>query len=1429
MNDRERCYLQKGQTILLSTKRDGSNPERYEIQEVIGEGGSAVCYKALREQDGNVQIGKLKEFYPLNVMQGGAAWCCALERLQSGQLVPCSGTVDKFGEMCSAYLESYYMLRRQEAECDYNQILSNYIQDGQPLYGCPDAGDSRTPTVYVWSSGAEGKNFAQYLAAVRENPSASPDTSLHDIIRIVRTLTDCISTMHTAGLMHLDIKPSNFLIKYNSCMEIDPNQIVLFDINTMQNVNGKLSLYGGTPGYMAPELKRGKADNRSDIYSLGAMLFYALVISDKLPDELYQKDYYQHLHTLLLHSKLMRNADARYDAGLLSTLSKILRKCLAHEPSRRYPSCIPLLQDLERAELLAKQYDVSNALGMNKQYVLMDKTENGITDPVIVMQKLLYEHPLYEALKERTGKIRVLVIGAGNYSQKFVDTALQAAQMKDCQLCITVLSSMPEEDLKQYLEFRTELPRFVEIAPTRQDMEQAGDPQKYGKLCFCSLAEAADAQESTTFTFRKNEPEHNREIVRRIVTHSKDVYHYVFVSVGDEKQNKAIATLFSEQLTQYNSQCPVCYVTEKNKKPTRNEERSKQYPVCINEKITPETITPQLEQMAFNTHISWKDTLNLNMQKEYAAFCSNAYNYASSMAFVLSVKYKLHSIGIDGTSAELAEQFQQNVLDRRHTDAAAEQNYRTLVALEHRRWVLEKVTDGWRAPRDAHGNLSLQSCVRNRMVRNELECTHPCIAFSTEALPLSSELYQADGKKKWDDPEISETLDELDRISVMLYQCFAFEAKRIKDANPLQCEDIMALRNLLSEEDAEVKYAYKQFLFCLKNILNGVESYSKQYDRYANTLLDAVKSLPQDQQKEVGKRMELIKQTFFPVKEANLHRHYKLYDAVFIEKIPFILTYRMVSSMGCAFVDGHEHGGCNEDVFSDVASATVLCPQQLVYLYYFRKDSSLSLLKEKLEGILYYLQCRSMACQVSMAIVCPDTLSAEKRSTLAKQMQELPIETQIIDVGSQPDAEAAFLQYLARKKVQMFDGSNRVFGSLSEDTHFMQALQEQAISYFEFDWHHKHFCSCTEGTRFLQYITDTSYISVTDMFALMYARNTKLHFPEYSDDYETLWNIYTGNYLEDISFTNGVTNWNRLCDFLAKYETNHGTLCKFSYLESKKPKDQTLQSYLPEYTRKTLQKLLKSLKHHTLVDETSSVVSHTSDTCCLTVKTTEVCSAALKTLLKNPMLLQEYYAPQVVCIADEIFIRYRDMTVQDAPVGNNLLEARFSVNLLKQLEQAGYIRDLKVDENKNVSFLYATPGIKRLLTKAGEILEIYTYYEVLKQGYFDSVACGYEFNWKEKAVQNELDLVLTKGFSSIIVECKAVLKLEQDFYQKLDSLASHFGIGTTKVMVGNLYKDTFSSHNKIQLLRSEQMNIHTFHKQEDILHIGKKLRDLLEP
>ncbi len=98
-------------------------------------------------------------------------------------------------------------------------------------------------------------------------------------------LADALYYAHQRGLVHLDIKPSNVLIAADG-------QPMLLDFHLAREIeelrNNSISRLGGTPGYMSPEqtaatdalrggtLDTAQIDGRSDIYSLGVLLYESL-------------------------------------------------------------------------------------------------------------------------------------------------------------------------------------------------------------------------------------------------------------------------------------------------------------------------------------------------------------------------------------------------------------------------------------------------------------------------------------------------------------------------------------------------------------------------------------------------------------------------------------------------------------------------------------------------------------------------------------------------------------------------------------------------------------------------------------------------------------------------------------------------------------------------------------------------------------------------------------------------------------------------------------------------------------------------------------------------------------------------------------------------------------------------------------------------
>ncbi|WP_022799417.1 protein kinase domain-containing protein [Thermus islandicus] len=107
--------------------------------------------------------------------------------------------------------------------------------------------------------------------------------NLKQAAAILARVADALRHIHAQGIVHRDIKPGNVMVLKGALREdgVDPRGVRLMDFGIAAGkVLTRLTITGariGTPVYMSPEQAKGqKLDHRSDIYSLGIVLYEAL-------------------------------------------------------------------------------------------------------------------------------------------------------------------------------------------------------------------------------------------------------------------------------------------------------------------------------------------------------------------------------------------------------------------------------------------------------------------------------------------------------------------------------------------------------------------------------------------------------------------------------------------------------------------------------------------------------------------------------------------------------------------------------------------------------------------------------------------------------------------------------------------------------------------------------------------------------------------------------------------------------------------------------------------------------------------------------------------------------------------------------------------------------------------------------------------------
>jgi serine/threonine-protein kinase len=180
----------------------------------------------------------------------------------------------------------------------------------------------------------QGRNLAE---VVREGPLPARQAA-----RYLKAIAEAIHFAHQRGILHRDLKPSNVLLD-----QFDQPRVTDFGLAKQMKADSDLTRSGqvlGSPNFMPPEQaasKHGQVGPPSDVYSLGAILYYLLAgrppfAAETLADALQQVCQSEPAPLRLWNPSVPRD------------LETMCLKCLEKEPRRRYATAQELADELGR-------------------------------------------------------------------------------------------------------------------------------------------------------------------------------------------------------------------------------------------------------------------------------------------------------------------------------------------------------------------------------------------------------------------------------------------------------------------------------------------------------------------------------------------------------------------------------------------------------------------------------------------------------------------------------------------------------------------------------------------------------------------------------------------------------------------------------------------------------------------------------------------------------------------------------------------------------------------------------------------------------------------------------------------------------------------------------------------------------------------------
>ena len=162
---------------------------------------------------------------------------------------------------------------------------------------------------------------------------------LDKVLRVLREGLSALAHAHGVGLVHRDIKPENLLIAPNGSLQITDFGLAL----AFRQKFGGATSQSGTPQFASPEQLLGeRVDQRSDLYSLAAVAYYALLGRPPFPG-ITPEQVLARQTTNQLPDEIERREDVN------PALREVLDRALRADPAGRYESAAEFLEAVNQA------------------------------------------------------------------------------------------------------------------------------------------------------------------------------------------------------------------------------------------------------------------------------------------------------------------------------------------------------------------------------------------------------------------------------------------------------------------------------------------------------------------------------------------------------------------------------------------------------------------------------------------------------------------------------------------------------------------------------------------------------------------------------------------------------------------------------------------------------------------------------------------------------------------------------------------------------------------------------------------------------------------------------------------------------------------------------------------------------------------------
>jgi serine/threonine-protein kinase len=196
-------------------------------------------------------------------------------------------------------------------------------------------GGEKRSRIYMVMEWCEGR----LLRNILDDGRISHERAIH----IACGVLEALDYIHANGVVHRDLKPENIMVD-------EHDHIKLIDFGIASDSSARRLTYAnftatlGTPNYISPEQVKGKrGDNRSDIYSIGVILYEML--TGKLP-------FSGPTPIAAMNDRLLNHPlpPSIADSTVSPQMQEVIYRALERDPKNRYPNAHAFLHDLQHLD-----------------------------------------------------------------------------------------------------------------------------------------------------------------------------------------------------------------------------------------------------------------------------------------------------------------------------------------------------------------------------------------------------------------------------------------------------------------------------------------------------------------------------------------------------------------------------------------------------------------------------------------------------------------------------------------------------------------------------------------------------------------------------------------------------------------------------------------------------------------------------------------------------------------------------------------------------------------------------------------------------------------------------------------------------------------------------------------------------------------------